>query len=75
MYDGDRFIGSVRKGMDGYWYPELPASRSQKDASLIVITAHDAMRKYGTVPDAAPSAEPTLPAVCSVAGVTPTARG
>ena len=46
VYDGDVFIGSVRQGLDHFWYPELPASHSQKDAIADLITACDAVRKY-----------------------------
>ena len=49
VYDQDRFIGSVRKGMDHQWYPELPSSRSQKDAVADVVRAYDSMRKYADV--------------------------
>ena len=39
IYDDDRFVGFIRRGMDGKWYPELPAERSRGAAihRLILI--------------------------------------
>jgi hypothetical protein len=44
VYRGDTLVGQVRRGLDGGWYPELPAVRVKFDAVKSVIVADEAVR-------------------------------
>jgi len=46
IYDGVTLLGQARKGLDGRWYPELPAVPSRELAVQQVLRAHHAMVEF-----------------------------
>jgi hypothetical protein len=46
VYQGDRLVGHVRRGLDHLWYPELVAEKFKNAAVQAVMIADQAIQEY-----------------------------
>lgn len=46
VYKGDALVGQVRMGLDGKWYPELPATQFRTAAVHKLVLAHEALVEF-----------------------------
>ena len=44
FYDGDHEVGSLRRGLDGLWYPQLPGNKNALVAKRDLIRAYRAVQ-------------------------------
>lgn len=46
VWQGERIVGHIRRGLDNMWYPELPAQRFKAAALQEVMIANQAIDEF-----------------------------